>query len=111
MGGHSAWRKRVARSELAKGSGGAILRHRPRLGRRGGDLKLNRLGNIGGRPNPKKAKKRINDTKLPLEEKGNSDGRSAVILIQKFVLGIIFGLVSMASALLLWTRETHWSKN
>ena len=54
MGGHSAWRKRVANGEPAKGSGGAILRHRPRLGRKGEDLKLNRKGNIGGRPNPKK---------------------------------------------------------
>lgn len=58
MGGNSAWRKRVAAGELAKGSGGAALRHRPRLGRRGADLALNRLGNIGGRGNPKKLKKR-----------------------------------------------------
>jgi hypothetical protein len=62
MGGNSAWRKRVARGELAKGSGGAALRHRPRLGRRGEDLKLNRKGNIGGRGNPKKIKKVASDT-------------------------------------------------
>ena len=49
MGGHTAWRKRVAAGELAKGSGGAALRHRPRLGRKGADIKLlNRLGNLGG---------------------------------------------------------------
>lgn len=56
MGGHAAWRKRVASGETAKGSGGAILRHRPRLGRRGKDLALNRKGNIAG-GNPKKKKK------------------------------------------------------
>ena len=54
MGGHAAWRKRVAAGELAKGSGGAALRHRPRLGRKGADLALNRLGNIGGHGNPKR---------------------------------------------------------
>ena len=59
MGGHAAWRKRVARGELAKGAGGAALRHRPRWGRRGADLALNRKGNLGGHGNPKKnAKKR-----------------------------------------------------
>lgn len=54
MGGHAAWRKRVAAGELAKGSGGAALRHRPRLGRKGADLALNRLGNLGGYGNPKR---------------------------------------------------------
>lgn len=54
MGGHAAWRKRVAAGELAKGSGGAALRHRPRLGRKGADLALNRLGNLGGHGNPKR---------------------------------------------------------
>lgn len=54
MGGHSAWRKRVAAGGLAKGSGGASLRHRPHLGRRGADLALNRKGNLGGHVNPKK---------------------------------------------------------
>jgi hypothetical protein len=54
MGGHSAWRKRVAQGGLAKeGTGGAIARHRPRMGRRGKDLKLNKKGQIGG-GNPKK---------------------------------------------------------
>lgn len=54
MGGHAAWRKRVAAGGLAKGSGGASLRHRPRLGRRGAELALNRMGNLGGHGNPKK---------------------------------------------------------
>ena len=57
MGGHSAWRKRVARGEPAKGSGGAICRHRPHLGRKGKDIELNRKGNIGG-GNPKKNKRK-----------------------------------------------------
>jgi hypothetical protein len=56
MGGNSAWKKRFVDGELMKGSGGAALRHHPRLGRRGKDLKLNRLGNIGGHGNPKRKK-------------------------------------------------------
>ena len=52
-----AWKRRVQRGELAKGAGGAICRHRPRLGRRGPDLILNRKGFIAG-GNPKKKKKR-----------------------------------------------------
>jgi hypothetical protein len=56
MGGHSAWRKRVAQGGLAKeGTGGAIARHRPRFGRRGEDIKLNMKGNLAG-GNPKKKK-------------------------------------------------------
>jgi hypothetical protein len=59
MGGHAAWRKRVAAGGLAKGSGGVSLRHRPHLGRRGAELALNRKGNLGGHGNPKrKATKR-----------------------------------------------------
>jgi hypothetical protein len=59
MGGHAAWRKRVAEGEPAKGSGGAALRHRPRLGRKGADIqRFNRLGNIGGHGNPKRKKTR-----------------------------------------------------
>jgi hypothetical protein len=56
MGGHSAWRKRVARGELAKGSGGAICRHRPHFGRKGKEREKERKGNIAG-GNPKKKKK------------------------------------------------------
>jgi len=57
MGGHSAWRKRLAAGMNAKGMGGAICRHRPHFGRKGKDLAKNRKGNIGG-GNPKKVKKR-----------------------------------------------------
>lgn len=56
MGGHAAWRKRVAAGLPSKGAGGAILRHRPHLGRKGKDLIKNRKGNIAG-GNPKKKKK------------------------------------------------------
>ncbi|KAL7555778.1 hypothetical protein ACA910_012299 [Epithemia clementina (nom. ined.)] len=56
-GKNKAWKRRVLRGELAKGAGGAICRHRPRLGRRGADLILNRKGFIAG-GNPKKMKKR-----------------------------------------------------
>lgn len=70
MGGHSAWRKRVAAGEPAKGRGGAIARHRPHLGRKGGDLKLNRKGNIAG-GNPKKS--RSNNNKGILEEQEGND--------------------------------------
>lgn len=56
MGGHSAWRKRVANGELAKQYSGAISRHRPHLGRKGKDLIKNRKGHIAG-GNPKKQNK------------------------------------------------------
>ena len=53
--------------ELAKGRGGAIARHRPHLGRKGEDLKLNRKGNIAG-GNPKKSKS-------IKKSKGNPEGK------------------------------------
>ena len=43
--------------DTAKGSGGAIMRHRPHLGRKGKDLILNRKGHIAG-GNPKKKNKK-----------------------------------------------------
>ena len=57
MGGHSAWRKRLADGELAKQSGGAICRHRPHLGRKGKDREVERKGNIKGGPRKKKSNK------------------------------------------------------
>lgn len=80
MGGHAAWRKRVAAGGLAKGSGGAALRHRPRLGRRGADLALNRLGNLGGHGNPKKRRK------LCCETVDTKSARSALTLQQRVTL-------------------------
>ena len=59
MGGHSAWKKRVKNGELAKQGGGAICRHRPRLGRRGKDIEKNKKGNILGGPNKKKKKRLV----------------------------------------------------
>ena len=70
MGGNSAWKKRVANGELAKGSGGAIARHRPRWGRKGKDLILNRKGHIGGgNPKKKKTKKRDDDDDDDVDER------------------------------------------
>ena len=53
MGGHSAWKKRVAEGRLAKeGCGGAIARHRPRFGRMG----IVRPNKKDATTNPKKQK-------------------------------------------------------
>lgn len=100
MGGHSAWRKRVARGEPMKGAGGAALRHRPHLGRKGKDLALNRLGNIGGRPNPKNKSKR---DKNVLEEKKKQRSRldpslETVLLLLRVVasLGVVYLVVVVA---------------
>ena len=104
MGGHQAWRKRVAAGELAKGSGGAALRHRPRLGRKGvEERKLNRLGNIGGRPNPKKKKivaqkKRANIT----EECGKHDTLVERTILRRTVVGMLLCYAGMAGVGLLW---------
>ena len=68
MGGHSAWRKRVESGELAIQSGGAIARHRPRWGRKGEDLKLNRKGNIAG-GNPKKMMKKNKKKENPQNDR------------------------------------------
>ena len=68
MGGHSAWRKRVAAGELAKGSGGAICRHRPHLGRKGKDRAVERKGNINGGPRKKKRNKAKLDRRLALSD-------------------------------------------
>ena len=78
MGGHQAWRKRVARGELAKGAGGAICRHRPRLGRRGADLILNRKGHIAG-GNPKKKNKR----KPPQQQQQQQDSHDEELLLER----------------------------
>ena len=75
MGGHSAWKKRAAAGGLSKDcAGGAILRHHPRLGRKGKDLALNRLGNIGGRPNPKNKRARARQS-FQVEEHGDNNHR------------------------------------
>ena len=96
MGGHSAWRKRVASGEPAKGCGGAILRHRPRLGRRGKDLALNRKGNIAG-GNPKKKKKSRNPPDHLVEESLENNGLSVWALlpfcIAVFCFLVVWGIV------------------
>lgn len=57
MGGHAAWRKRLKNGDLAKGSGGAICRHRPHFNRGKPILKKGQLR--GG--NPKKRGKKDKD--------------------------------------------------
>jgi hypothetical protein len=83
MGGHAAWRKRVAEGGLAKGSGGAALRHRPRLGRKGADIeKFNRLGNLGGHGNPKKRNKRANRHQRTVGNGNHDDDDDADAVLQ-----------------------------
>jgi hypothetical protein len=81
----------VDAGDTAKGSGGAIMRHRPHLGRKGKDLKLNRKGHIAG-GNPKKKKKRLEhseevDRKLDLATNFDSNRSNNAVLL--FVLSLI----------------------
>jgi len=105
MGGHAAWKKRVARGELAKVSGGAICRHRPHLGRKGKDLILNRKGHIAG-GNPKK-KKKHKDELGPL----NNDHKDSMKKSsEKSKLPLVFLLVgtpiaSLLCYLLIYSRD------
>lgn len=103
MGGHSAWRKRVAAGEPAKGLGGAIMRHRPHLGRKGKDLLLNRKGNIGGRPNPKrKSRKMGSEQEHPVKEKTIDP----VLTLCKWIFLVALGGYIIFAALFLWKRTT-----
>ena len=97
MGGNSAWRKRVASGGLAKGAGGAIARHRPRWGRKGEDLKLNRKGNIAG-GNPKKMKKCKKEEVLP----ENSTAPNNESVLATTIWGLFFFLVLVSSFTYYW---------
>ena len=106
MGGHSAWRKRVASGELAKKSGGAICRHRPHLGRKGKDRKVERKGNINGGPRKKKSNRARIDghsaTSVSDAQCNTASGRSMwtyLILMARFVLAVVslFVIVSLAA--------------
>ena len=77
MGGHSAWRKRLAAGELAKQSGGAICRHRPHLGRKGKDREVERKGNIHGGPRKKKRNKARIDVDKKKRRAGNLPSSSS----------------------------------
>lgn len=101
MGGHAAWRKRIAAGEPAKGRGGAIARHRPHLGRKGEDLKLNRKGNIAG-GNPKKSK----STKAQTTEESTGNvsdwkKRSTELFLRQIIMIVILVVffVSTSAAL------------
>jgi hypothetical protein len=101
MGGHSAWRKRVAAGDPAKGRGGAIARHRPHLGRKGEDLKLNRKGNIAG-GNPKK---------LRSNKSGKEDGNDGVQLKENSTdsdLRRIFAASLVAILAVSLSSVTYW---
>ena len=67
MGGKSAWRKRQANGDTAKGVGGAIARHRPHL--QGPPIKKGTLR--GG--NPKKGRGGRKDYKMAEEEEAAID--------------------------------------
>ena len=109
MGGHSAWRKRVASGEPAKGLGGAILRHRPHLGRKGADLALNRKGNLGGRPNPKRKATR---RKLNLPGHGENEQLVRSTDVRRRLAGMFFVTIAgvATASYVLWTRLfTAWN--
>jgi hypothetical protein len=104
MGGHSAWRKRVAAGGLAKqGSAGAIARHRPHFGRKGEDLKLNRKGNIAG-GNPKTKKFKQNQQKREAETLSQPSlvtiGSTTDRLIQILMIAAGFVVISSILAIL-----------
>lgn len=94
MGGHAAWRKRVARGELAKGSGGAIMRHRPHRGRKGKDLILNRKGHIGGGNPKKKQKNKDKEEEEDVEEMVDTNeetGRRMVVILLGIPVAYLVG--------------------
>jgi hypothetical protein len=100
MGGHSAWRKRVASGELAKKYSGAIARHRPHLGRKGKDLIKNRKGHIGG-GNPKKKiikLPRANDDEDQVEIQSSLGPRFATTHIHAVLLVVCLGVLSLILA-------------
>ena len=102
MGGHAAWKKRIAKGELAKGGGGAIARHRPRWGRKGKDIELNRKGNIAG-GNPKKRKQKSDDMK-------NDIGKNNVMTAAEWIpslseSGRFYGLFIVIGGILILLRS------
>ncbi len=87
MGGHSAWRKRLKAGLLAKGSGGAICRHRPHLGPKGKEEREQlRKGNINGGPNKKKNKRELT--------KGLENTNTNKSTIQREMISMIVGNLS-----------------
>ena len=119
MGGHSAWRKRLADGELAKQSGGAICRHRPHLGRKGKDREVERKGNIKGGPRKKKSKKAKIDmdkkkrrgsnlpsspsSSLASEPKNKAGGTFVTLALQAFAIILV---LSFLLSLLLTGRSS-----
>ena len=106
MGGHSAWRKRLAAGELAKQSGGAICRHRPHLGRKGKDREVERKGNINGGPRKKKRNKakidaenhkRRNDltspSSLASDPNEKAEGTFVTLALQAFAVVLVLSFL------------------
>ena len=100
MGGHSAWRKRLAAGELAKQSGGAICRHRPHLGRKGKDREVERKGNIKGGPRKKKRNKAnidadnrrrngLSSSSLASDPSKKAGGTFATLALQAFAVVVL----------------------
>ena len=69
------------------------MRHRPHRGRKGPDLALNRKGNLGGRPNPKKVRSN------PKEEQPE-----LIDSIQWIVLSAVLVWLILFVIFLLWYR-------
>lgn len=95
MGGHSAWRKRVAAGELAKGSGGAICRHRPHLGRKGKDREVERKGNINGGPRKKKRNKAKLDRRLALSDPKEGEDQTTHVRVRVRVRDFYVSFVTL----------------
>jgi hypothetical protein len=85
---------------LAKGSGGAALRHRPRLGRRGADLELNRKGNLGGHGNPKK---KTRNNKVDVDDENSiltkRSGVNSMILLRRLLVIVVIVVTIIFSSI------------
>ena len=116
MGGHSAWRKRVARGELAKGMGGAIMRHRPRWGPKGKEAIARQRR---GYNNPKRRKRIVSADKVK-EERGTFNFQRFCVLfwerysnilpicLATFVVGLFtHGVLLLSSSASPWSMSEH----
>ena len=90
MGGHSAWRKRLKAGLLAKGSGGAICRHRPHLGPKGKEEREQlRKGNINGGPNKKKKKREQTKGLESTNTNETTNQKEMISLIMKHLSNVV----------------------
>ena len=93
--------------ELAKGRGGAIARHRPHLGRKGEDLKLNRKGNIAG-GNPKKSKSKKSTMNLEnnniIAQATKATKTSRYLYLRKMILMALLALLSVSVSAIFYIK-------